>query len=503
MNLTMNTYKKSNQNVLVDTTVQIGRLLELDRTQRGSLVNQIVEQIAQLVHQGHLPPLARMPSVRVLAASLSISAFSAVEAYDRLVALGHLVSRRGSGYFVAPRHAFRDGTGKPVASDDAPNVSALLGTELFHTRAEQQLLPAAQPWLPEDWTSPKWLQECTRAALRCPRMLTQGFSHPLGLPELRQFLATHLQQTGFSLTSDDVLLTRSAVHALDLTLRALLAAGDAVLIETPCFPALRPLLSQQGCRILEVPRTADGLDLSHLAERAATHKPKLAIITTCLHNPLGCNLSSEQAHQLLALAEQFDFQIIEDDVFRPLAEPFAPSLALMDGLKRVIRIDSSSKILPSLVRVGSVVAAPELLGKIARVKLATGLGCPDFCEKTLLHLLLSPEFRRHISRIKTRFEIGRESLLERLYQLELSPLAVPDGGPFICVRLAGARTGGLDIARFALEQGVSISPSLRFSAEGAEDAPWFRLNVAYAEHPKLHALLEALARQMASTTSPI
>jgi len=490
----MNNYNKTRQNVLADTAVQLAPLLKLDRSQRGSLVSQIVEQIAAQVRQGHLPPLSRMPSVRALAAELSISAFSAVEAYDRLVALGHLVSRRGAGYFVAPRHDFRESASKPPPSEELPKVSALLSSELFLGSGEQPLLPAAQPYLPEDWTDTKWLQECTRAALRSPRMLQQGFSHPLGLSELRQFLANHLQQSGLHVTADDLLLVRSAVHGLDLTLRALLKAGDAVLIETPSFPSLRPLLAQQNCRVLEVPRTADGLDLAHLAELAAMHRPKLAIITTCLHNPLGSNLSSEQAHQLLALAEQFDFQIIEDDVFRPLAENSAPSLALMDGLKRVIRIDSTSKILPSLVRVGSVVAAPELLAKIARVKLSTGLGCPEFCEKTLLYLLLSSEFRRHISRIKTRFEIGRELLLEQLYQLQLAPLAVPDGGPFICVHLAHA-SSGLDIARLALKQGVSISPSLRFTAQDALDAPWFRLNVAYAEHPKLHALLQRLARQ--------
>jgi len=490
----MNNYNKTRQNVPADTAVQIAPLLKLDRSGRGSLVSQIVEQITQQVQRGQLAPLSRMPSVRALAAQLSISAFSAVEAYDRLVALGHLVSRRGAGYFVAPRHDFREAAIKAPSGEEPLKVSALLSSELFHHPAEQQLLPAAQPYLPEDWTPAKWLQECTRATLRSPRLLLQGFSHPLGLPELRQFLAAHLQQLGFHLHADDVLLTRSAVHALDLTLRALLKPNDAVLIETPSFPSLRPLLAQHNCRVLEVPRTADGLDLQHLAELVSAHRPKLAIISTCLHNPLGTNLSSEQAHQLLALAQQFDFQIIEDDVFRPLAESSAPSLALMDGLKRVIRIDSTSKILPSLVRVGSLVAAPEVLAKIARVKLSTGLGCPDFCEKTLLHLLLSSEFRRHISRIKTRFEIGREILLERLYQLQLAPLAVADGGPFICVHLPKA-SSGLAIARFALKMGVTLSPSLRFTAQDAQDAPWFRLNVAYAEHPKLHALLHKLAHQ--------
>jgi len=493
----MNNYNKTNKNVLVDTAVQLAPLLQLDRSQRGSLVNQIVEQISQRVQNGDLAPLSRMPSVRALAAQLSISAFSAVEAYDRLVALGHLVSRRSAGYFVAPRHDFRAASVKEPPSEEPLEVSALLSSELFHHPAEQQLLPAAQPYLPEDWTSTHWLQECTRAALRCRNLLAQGFSHPLGLPPLRQFLASHLQQSGFNLSADDLLLTRSAVHALDLILRALLSPGDAVLVETPSFPSLLPLLAQQDCRVLSVPRTAEGLDLARLAELASAHRPKLAIITTCLHNPLGTNLSSEQAHQLLALAQQFDFQIIEDDVFRPLAETNAPSLSLMDGLKRTIRIDSTSKILPSLVRVGCVTASPEVLAKIAPVKLATGLGCPDFCEKTLLHLLLSSEFRRHISRLKTRFEIGRELLLEKLYQLELAPLAVPDGGPFICVQCTNTRCSGLELARFALERGVTVSPSLRFSAAGAVDAPWFRLNVAYAEQPKLHEMLEALARQMA------
>jgi len=505
VNLAMNNYKKTHQNVLDDKAVQMPTApaedsaadlpLKLDRSQRGSLVSQIVGQISALVESGRLSPLQRMPSVRALAARLAISAFSAVEAYDRLVALGLLVSRRGAGYFVAPRHGAGSAPeAAPPPAEKTPPLStaALLASELFYGAPLQDLLPAAQPYLPEDWTCAKWLQECTRTALRCRSALTPGFAGSAGLLPLRQQLAASMQQAGLGVTADNLLLTRSAVHALDLTLRALLVPNDAVLIEDPCFPSLRPLLAQHGFRVFSVQRSAQGLDLAQFAQLAERHRPKLAIVTPCLHNPLGTTLSSAQAHQLLALAEQFDLQIVEDDVFRPLAEPSAPSLALMDGLKRVIRIDSSSKILPSLVRVGSVMAAPETLEKIARVKLATGL-CPEFAEKTLLHLMLSSEYRRHLSRLKTRFEIAREQLLQRLYELGLKPLAVPDGGPFLCVQVPSAESG-LALAQFALERGVAVSPSLRFAAADAPDAPWFRLNVAYAGQPALCALLEALAQ---------
>src|SRR6516225_3951544 len=52
-----------------------------------------------------LRPGTRLPSIRGFAESHNVSRFTVVEAYDRLVAMGYLQSRRGAGFYTAPTRA--------------------------------------------------------------------------------------------------------------------------------------------------------------------------------------------------------------------------------------------------------------------------------------------------------------------------------------------------------------------------------------------------------------
>ncbi|WP_326537931.1 aminotransferase-like domain-containing protein [Pseudorhodoferax sp.] len=488
----MNSHHECGPNVLAGPPVQLAERLVLNRSVRGNLVTQIVDQVSALVVDGKLAPLERMPSVRALASALTVSSFSVVEAYDRLVTAGHLVSRRSSGYYVASRAPRAGAPAAPLRIDtERMTVASLLDPELFHVGAPGVVVPAGTAYLPSDWSDAKWLQECGRAALRSHASLQGGYSHRLGLPDLRRQVCRRLQQHGIEVEPDNVLLTRSAAHGLDLVMRALLKPGDAVVIEDPSYPGMRPLLDQLHLEVLPVPRTAAGLDMERFAALAEARRPKLAVVMSALHNPLGTTLSPHQAHQLLALAERHDFRIVEDDVFRDLAEPRDASLTALDGLQRVIRVDGTSKLLPSIARVGSVVAPQALIGELARLRMTTGLASSEFSEKIALHALSSSEFRRHVSRTKARLDNARDGTLAMLADVGMELLHAPVGGIFVCARLTHARRTGTEAARFALERGVVLSPSLRFS-QSQGDAPWFRFHVAYGTHPRLRDVLAEL-----------
>ena len=76
-------------------------VLAIERSKRGSLVDQIVAAISQMVNRRELRVGTKMPSVRRFAKCNGVSTFTVVESYDRLLTLGLLSSRRGSGFFVA------------------------------------------------------------------------------------------------------------------------------------------------------------------------------------------------------------------------------------------------------------------------------------------------------------------------------------------------------------------------------------------------------------------
>jgi DNA-binding transcriptional MocR family regulator len=471
--------------------------IALDRSSRVGLVNQIVEKVSGLVADGLLKPMDKMPSVRHLARQVGVSAFTIVEAYDRLVSSGHLVSRRGAGYFVAasaaaPRHESAGNKDPHPTLDDSDPYAAEVAVPA------QGHIPLGCSWLPPDWHDAKWMQDCAKTALRSGTTLLQGGLQVLGDSDLRRQLARRMAQNSVAVDEDHLMLTRGAMHGTDLVLGVLTRPGDHVLVEDPTHPGLLPLLARHGCVALPVTRSRSGLDMDGLADLADRHRPKLAIVTTALHNPLGTSLSAQQAHRLLALAEQFDFMLVEDDVFRDLADEKTASLAALDGLKRVIRIESTSKILPALARVGSIAAAPALISELARLKLITGSGGTEFVERVALHALSSGEYRRHITRTRARLEHARGIALQLLPHFALEPLAVPDGGMFIS---AGVIDVGMTAARalqLARAHRVILSPGSRFSC-AKSNRLWFRLNVAYADHSAVHQVFNTLAQ--ASTGS--
>ena len=86
-------------------------LIDIDTSMRGTLTKQIVNGVQRLVEERRLRFDTRLPSIRRFAAAHNISTFTVVQAYDRLVASGHVRSRPGSGFFVGK-------PASPAASDD-------------------------------------------------------------------------------------------------------------------------------------------------------------------------------------------------------------------------------------------------------------------------------------------------------------------------------------------------------------------------------------------------
>src|ERR1700694_3083618 len=75
--------------------------LTVSRKSGQPLADQIVAGIKRQIDDRHLRPGTKLPSIRNFAQSYNVSRFTVVEAYDRLVAMGCLQSRRGAGFYTA------------------------------------------------------------------------------------------------------------------------------------------------------------------------------------------------------------------------------------------------------------------------------------------------------------------------------------------------------------------------------------------------------------------
>ncbi|TWI63454.1 DNA-binding transcriptional MocR family regulator [Pseudoduganella lurida] len=479
------------QNAEASKRVVSWPVIPISRADKGSLVEKIVTVLTGMISGKELRIGAKMPSVRQFAKCNGVSTFTVVEAYDRLVTLGLLSSRRGSGYYVARQDVPSQ---LPPAAAAGPVTMDALTSDLYSGMSDA--LPVGAGWLPPEWYGDDTILDAVRHAMRIPANRLRGYGHPLGFPALRQHLASTLSEELFPVEPDQVLLTHGATHAFDLVLRTLTRPGDTVLVEDPGYSNLLSLIRHHGCNAVGIPRGDAGLDLDVLAELARERQPKLMFVNTVLQNPLGTSLSQAQAHRLLALAEQHDFWLVEDDIYRELAGKGEASLAAMDGLRRVIRVGSFSKTLSPVLRVGSICASASLLPELVRVKMLTGLTTSEVNERAVYHAVTARPYRRTVEKLVAQLEAGRERSIDALAEAGLQPVARPRGGMFVSAGWPVAPSPAFNaraIADQALRAGILLSPDEFFLLRDSASV-WFRFNVAFAHEAVLRNFLRTVWR---------
>jgi len=450
----------------------------LSRHAAATLTEQLAQRYAERIRERLLAPGARLPSVRDCAQRHGVSPHTVVAAYDLLLAQGLIEARRQRGFFVrapaAAREAAPPATMRTPAA--APVDAAALIRSMFHT-------PGGRPapgggTLPPEWLDLPLLAGTLRRLLSAERLapLALHYGDPAGDPRLRAALAQKLADFGVAAAPEQVITTLGATQALDIVSRTLLAPGDAVLVDEPGWAVEFARLAQLGMRVLPVPRGPDGPDLNVMEALIATHRPRLYVTVSVLHNPTGASLSLGHAHRLLTLAQAHDFRIVEDDTYAWLAPPHAARVAALDGLQRTIYVSGFSKILAPGWRVGFIAAPAELTARLVDVKLLTSLTTPALTERSVALCLEQGALRRHAERVRERLDTARARSLALAAEHGCAPAPGTAAGRGMFAWL----DTGVDTDRLAqslLDDGWLIAPGSLFHAARAP-TPLMRLNVA-------------------------
>lgn len=462
-------------------------LIRLSSGLKVSLVEQITEGISRLIDQGTLRPGTRMTSIRMFARQHQVSTHTVTEAFERLVALGHLESRPRSGFFIKrPR--------RTALCEPSQHSFAKAFDHLWQLRAhlanDDGLLNVSSGRLPAQWLDSEILRVSLKsAASRLDSDLMQ-YGDPYGYLPLRNLLQARLSDLGIHTPPGQLLLTDGATQAVDLILRYLVRPGEAVLVDDPGYFNLFSNLQLQGIEALPVARTPDGPDLSQVEALARAHRPTVMFTQSVLHTPTGSTLAPGHAHRLLRLAEKYEFRIVENDTYADFLDVPATRIATLDQLQRVIYLGSFSKTLSAAARVGFVAAADDVIRDLCSLKMITGITSSQLNERLVFHALTEGHYRRAIERLRTRLAermATTEALLEGMgFELFCRPL----GGKFVWARHPGYASSD-EIWRRAAAAGLVLAPGKVFRS-GMPETPWFRLNVCHGQEPALVAFLHSL-----------
>ncbi|WP_084516754.1 MocR-like pyridoxine biosynthesis transcription factor PdxR [Microtetraspora niveoalba] len=420
--------------------------LAVDRHSPVALAVQVADQLRDAMRGGGLRAGERLPSSRALAALLGVSRTVVTDAYQQLYAEGWLDGRRGSGTYVA------DIPATPVARA----VSAVPVVQAGPADPADPFAPveaglvdlrAGRPWvLGHDAAA--WRRAWRRAGDAPP----DDRPDPRGHPDLRALLADHLRTArAVPVGPESVLVTRGTGHGIDLFAASLLAPGARAGVEEPGYRVARHVLRARGAEIVPCPVDDQGVIVDELPDDLDV------LYTTPAHQfPLGGRLPVARRERLLAWSRRTGALIVEDDYDAEFRYDVAPLPALY-GLdpSRVVLLGTLSKSLSPDVGLGWLVAAPELLAKVAARRKLLGDRTSGPVQRAVTTLLRRGDLDRHLRRMRLEYARRRAAVVEIL-----GPLVKGDtAGLHVLVELPEEAVGPL--VEEARARGVLLDTTVR------------------------------------------
>ncbi|WP_411375794.1 PLP-dependent aminotransferase family protein [Arthrobacter sp. MPF02] len=446
-------------------------------------------------------PGARLPSTRSLVAGYSASPVTVQKALQALTAQGLIESRPGVGTFVrAVRTARPADYGWQTAALGTP--PSALPTASGTMRDVPNSVIAFHSGYPDRELLPERL---VRAALaRAARADAALFRPPAaGMPELQQWFAHELgTATPAGITPPapgDVIVLPGSQSGLSSIFRALVGAGQPLLMESPTYWGAILAAAQTGVRVVPVPSGPDGPDAAELARAFEETGARAFYAQPNYANPTGAQWSRGRGDEVLEVVSAHGAFLIEDDWAHDFGVTSDPMpVAVRDDSGHVIYIRSLTKSVSPSIRIAAVIARGPARERILTHRAAESMYVSGLLQAAALDVVTQPGWQTHLRNLRQQLQSRRDLLVaairEHVPQAHLE--ALPKGGLNLWLRMPD----GTDLPRLARDcedHGVVIAAGTEwFPAEPA--GPFIRLNYsgpnpgAYPEGARI--IGEALAR---------
>ncbi|ARF73747.1 GntR family transcriptional regulator [Kitasatospora albolonga] len=442
----------------------------------GSTSDELATRLRALADR--LAPGDRLPSSRELIQQYRVGPATVARAIALLAAEGTVVTRPGSGTYVATR-----------ARQEKGAVDTAWQTVALTDRAVDTRLIAEPPgpepagtitmgggYIHRSLQPTRALSAALARAARRPDAWDRATAS--GLPELRAVFA---RIAGGGVTPEDVLVTAGGQSALSIAFRAIAGPGSPVLVESPGYPGALAAARAAGLRLVPVPVDADGVRPDLLADAFAMTGARLFYCQPTFHNPTGAVLAPERRRQVLDVARASGAFVVEDDFARHLGHggPVPRPLSVDDGDGTVVHVTSLTKPVAPSMRIGALVARGPVMERMRAVRLVDDFFVTRPLQEAALELLSSPAWDRHVRALGDR-------LRERCARLAAALTAglptaavrnVPAGGLHLWLRLPPG-VDDTELTAAARRRGVAVSAGSRYFATEPPTEAHLRLGFA-------------------------
>jgi DNA-binding transcriptional MocR family regulator len=466
------------------------------------LTQQIVDRFTAAIDSELLDPGEKLPTTRALAAEAGINHLTAARAYRRLAELGYVTATVGRGTFVrtlTPAADERHGDDWQIyALPDRPLTYAEQVTgDAFRLANEPGMLSLAT-----GWPSPRLFPTDDIARITANVFEEEGggaisYLTAEGLYDLREQIARHGAERGYTSDPDEIIITSGARQAIDLTVRTLIEPGDVAVVESPTFVGFLSSLRAAGARVIGVPVDENGLDVEALERVLARHEVKLCALQTLCQNPIGCDLSPERRKRLAELAMERNFFVVEDGVYSELRYEGKHQQALRSlAPGHVIYVDSLSKTVGGGLRIGWIASRGPVYERLAALKLDNDFHTATLAQYIAARFLAEDLHSKQVEQTLPFYRERRDALMEALDKHLAGEYraSTPQGGHHVWVTL-NRPLSERELYTEAARHGVTFTPGGVVTAERHSQTN-LRLSFSLLDPAELDEGVRRLARAM-------
>ena len=445
-----------------------------------SLYIHLYKCIRDDIVSGKIAPGTKLPSKRSFAENLGVSVITVENAYAQLISEGYLYSAPKKGYFAADLE-------KSTVRQKAETV-----------QAQVPVTPKYFADFSSNRTDPENFPFATWAKLMREIISEQSAELMLnapcgGVPELREAIAAHLRDfRGIQADPNQIVVGAGTEYLYGLLIQ-LLGFDKVYALEDPGYRKIAQVYESHGVRYGFTPMDGEGIDPKALAESGAD----ILHISPSHHFPTGIVTPVARRYALLSWAAQSPQRyIIEDDYdseFRLIGKPI-PALQSIDVTDRVIYMNTFTKSLASTIRISYMVLPAALAEEFYKRLGFYACTVSNLEQYTLARFISAGHFEKHINRMRNRYKLKRDLILEEMERgglLRVAKIQEEDAGLHFLLRVR-TDAASEEIVRQAQQNGVRVTSLSDYYREAPPQAA-SAFVISYSEIPD-SKIPEAVAR---------
>ena len=344
------------------------------------------------------------------------------------------------------------------------------------------------------------LQEAARKVLASDGAAALQYATTEGFPPLREMIAERSTARGTRVRPEEVLILNGSQQGLDLVAKVFVDPGDEVLVESPSYLAALQCFGFFEPRFRPLALDKDGVCVRELGTALRDSAPKLFYAIPNFQNPSGISYSRERRREAARLIAGSSTVLVEDDPYgeiRFMGEDL-PSIraciAEAGSTDSSVLLGTFSKIVSPGVRLGWIVAGPEIMERLVVAKQAADLHSNELTQRIVHRYLCDNDVNAHIQRIRDAYRRQRDLMVGAVKSL-FPPDVIctePEGGMFLWVTLPRG-ISAMTFFEKAIAQKVTFVPGAAFFSSGGGENT-LRLNFSNCDEAMIEEGMTRLAR---------